>query len=125
MRIHEIISEGSRGKLRPDHKASLHGVSTFNDGHGHGADHNFNRVGLAVAMADGGKKKLDIDDRTWYHSDNVAVPYSDLEHRMLDQAFRSVKTKVNHVVKDHSSREHDSIHRASPVPAKKRNKYGV
>ena len=125
MKITEIIQEGRKGKLRPDHEKALLGTRTFGDGHGAGNDQNYNRVGLALAMADGSDADLDIDDRTWFHADNVAVPYTELEHKMLDQAFRAVKTIQQHVVRNHHSSEHESVHKASPVPARRKNKYGV
>ena len=122
MKISEIIIEGTKGSLRPEHKAALHTTTTFNDNNGAGFDYNFNRVGLALAMADGSGKKLDIDDRTWYHSDNVAVPYTELENRMLKQAFKSINSTVNSVVRDHKSKEQDDTHKISPVPVRKKNR---
>jgi hypothetical protein len=125
MKITEIISEGRKGKLDPEHASVLHGARTFTDGHGIDGSHNFNRVGLAVAMADGSNNHLDIDDRTWFHADSIAVPFSELEHKMLDQAFKAVKTSHKHIVKNHKSSEHPSVHRTSPVPVRTKNKYGV
>lgn len=125
MRIHEIIAEGTKGKLDREHKKAMHRTVTFNDGNGAGFDYNLQRVGLAAAMADGSNKKLKVDDRTWFHSDNVAVPYTELESRMLNQAFKHVNSKVNHVVRDHRSSESSGTHRTSPVPARRTNKYGV
>lgn len=125
MKINEIINEGSKGKIHPDHAHAFHKTITYNDGHGAGFDYNFNRVGMAVAMADGSKDGLDIDDRTWFHHDNVAVPYTDQEAKMFDQAFKAVKTVVNPVVKDHKSSEPNHVNNVSPVAAKKKNRYGV
>ena len=125
MKITEIIQEGTKGELHTDHKHAFHKTMTYNDGHGAGYDYNFNRVGMAVAMSDGSNKKLDVDDRTWFHHDNVAVPYTNEEEKMFKQAFKSIKTKVNPVVTDHKSREPNHVNNQSPVAAKKKNRYGV
>lgn len=125
MRAYEFVTEGTKGKLHSDHAHAFHKTITYNDGHGAGFDYNFNRVGMAVAMSDGSNKKLDINDRTWFHHDNVAVPYTDEEEAMLKQAFKAVKTDVNPVVTDHRSSEPNHVNNASPVAAKKKNRYGV
>lgn len=125
MKISEIISEGRKGQLDPDHKQSMHSTYTYNDKNGAGFDYNYYRVGMAAAMADGSNRPLDIDDRTWYHHDNVAVPYSKAESDMLKQAFKHVNTSVNHVVRDHRSKESSGTHTISPVSARRPNRYGV
>ena len=125
MKINEIIQEGAKGRIHPDHAHAFHKTITYNDGHGAGFDYNFNRVGMAIAMADGSGKKLNIDDRTWFHHDNVAVPYTEVEAKMFDQAFNSVKTVVNPILTDHGSKEPNHVHIVSPVAKKKKNRYGV
>ena len=51
-------------------------------------------------MADGGDKPIDIDERTWFSTNNVSVPYSELEHKMMHQAFKLVKSNVHNPVSD-------------------------
>lgn len=125
MKIRDIIVEGNKGKLSNDHAHAFHKTLTYNDGHGAGFDYNFNRVGMAVAMSDGSNKKLDVDDRTWFHHDNVAIPYTEEEVKMFKQAFKAIKTDVNNVVSDHRSKEPNHVNNASPVAARKKNRYGV
>lgn len=125
MRANEFVAEGTKGKLRKSAGKAMHKTHAFNDGHDAGNNYNFNRVGIAVAMADGSNKKLDIDDRTWYHNNNVAVPYTELEHKMLNQAFKNVSTESEQIVRDHRSLEPDTVNKQSPVATKKKNKYGV
>lgn len=125
MKISEVIIEGKKGKLHKDHQHAFHKTITYNDGHGAGYDYNFNRVGMAVAMSDGSNKKLDIDDRTWFHHDNVALPYTEEEEKMFKQAFKAIKTTVNPVVTDHKSREPNHVQNVSPVALVKRNRFGV
>lgn len=128
MRADEFVIEGKpgkKGKLKKSIANAMHGTHAFGDGYHSNGTYNFYRVGMASAMADGTDKKLDIDDRTWFHTNNVAVPFTELEHKMLHQAFDVVNTNVDQVVKDHRSLEPDSVNRVSPVGKIKKNKYGV
>jgi len=125
MKIHEIIIEGKKGKLSGHAKNAMHKTHAYSDGYHTDGTMNFYRVGMAAAMADGSKNPVDIDERTWYSTSNVTVPYSDLEHEMMHQAFKAVKSNVKTPVKDRKSREADDTHKTSPVRAKSKNKFGV
>lgn len=125
MKIKEVVAEGKKGKLNKIAKRAMHRTHSFSDGYKANGTMNFYRVGMAAAMADGSNKPVDIDERTWYSTDNVAVPYSDLEHKMLNQAFKAIKTKVKSPVTDHKSRETSDTNKKSPVRAPTKNKYGV
>lgn len=125
MKINDIIIEGHKGKLDAVKKRAMHRTHAYNDGHDAGNNYNFYRVGMAAAMADGTNKKLDIDDRTWYHNNNVAVPYTEDEHKMMHQAFKSIKTDINQPVTDHRSREAHDTNKNSVIRAAKPNKFGV
>lgn len=125
MKIRDIIVEGNKGKLPSGHKKAMHRTHSYNDGYDAGNNYNFYRVGMAAAMADGSGKLPDIDDRTWYHNNNIAVPYSETEHKIMHDAFKAVSSDVEEIVKDHRSLEDDTVQRTSPVRAKSTNKYGV
>jgi len=125
MKISEIIIEGKKGRLGKNTKRAMHKTHTYSDGYKSNGTMNFYRVGMAAAMADGSNKPVDIDERTWYSTDNVVVPYSDLEHKMMHQAFKAVNTNVKTPVPDHKSKESTSTNKNSPVRAQTRNKYGV
>ena len=125
MKIHEIIIEGKKGKLSRHAKNAMHKTHAYSDGYHTDGTMNFYRVGMAAAMADGSKNPVDIDERTWYSTSNVTVPYSDLEHEMMHQAFKAVKSNVKTPVKDRKSREASDTHKTSPVRAKSKNKFGV
>jgi hypothetical protein len=124
MRANEFITE-RKGHLRKSHERAMHRTHAYNDGYDAGNNYNFYRVGMAAAMADGTNKKLDIDDRTWYHNNNLAVPYTEQEHKMMHQAFGNVSTDVEEIVRDHSSKESKMTNNVSPVSGKRPNKYGV
>jgi len=125
MKIAEIVCEGRQGKLAKSHKRALHRTHVFGDGHKANGNMNFYRVAMASAMADGTNKSLPIDERTWYSTNNVAVPYSEIEHHMLRQAYKAVKTDVKQPVKHHGSKESKMVNSVSPVAKVKRNQYGV
>jgi len=125
MKINEIVTEGKKGKLHKHAKNAMHKTHAYSDGYHTDGTMNFYRVGMAAAMADGGDKPVDLDERTWYSTNNVTVPYTDLEHKMMHQAFKTVKTNVKTPVRDRKSREADDVHKTSPVRVKSKNKFGV
>jgi hypothetical protein len=125
MRAHEFVIEGKKGKLNKHAKNAMHKTHAYSDGYHTDGTMNFYRVGMAAAMADGGDKPVDLDERTWYSTSNVSVPYSDLEHKMMHQAFKTVKTNVKNPVNDKRSREADDTHKTSPVRARSKNRFGV
>lgn len=125
MKINEIIIEGSKGKLQKSQSRAMHRVHAYNDSYDAGNNYNFYRVGMAAAMADGSGKPLDIDDRTWFHNNNITVPYSEKDHEIMHHAFKAVNSDVKPIVKDHRSLEDKKTNKNSPVASKKRNKYGV
>lgn len=125
MRASEFIIEGTKGKLRTSTANAMHKTHAFGDGYKTNGTYNFYRVGLAAAMADGSDKKLDIDDRTWFATNNVAVPYTEQEHDMLHQAFKTIKTNVDTIVSDHRSQEPETVNTKSITAKPRRNKYGI
>jgi len=128
MRAKEFVQEGRpgrKGELRNSTARAMHKTHAYGDGYHTNGTYNFYRVGMAAAMADGSDNKLDIDDRTWAHSNNVAVPYTEQEHDMMHQAFKSINTNVDNIVKDHRSLEPETVNRTSPTAKPKRNKFGV
>jgi len=125
MKVSEIVSEGKKGRLSKDKQNAMHKTHAYGDGYHTDGAMNFYRVGMAAAMADGSDRPVDIDERTWFSTNNVSVPYSELEHKMMHQAFKSVKSNVHNPVKDSKSREPDDTNKSSPIRASSRNKYGV
>lgn len=125
MKINEIIAEGKKGRLHKNAKNAMHKTHAYSDGYKSDGTMNFYRVGMAAAMADGSGKPVDVDERTWYSTSNVTVPYSDVEHDMMHQAFKTVKTNVKTPVRDRKSREADDTHKTSPVRARTKNRFGV
>lgn len=117
MRAVEFIKEEKEGKIPSHYKTAAKGVSTFNDDGGSAnTDYVQYRVGLAVACADG-TTPLDIEGLSWYGKRKTAQPYTDLERKMLDQAYKAAgasHTDFNKG-KEFKSRELKSTNTVSPV----------
>jgi len=116
MKINEIIREG-RGPVgeHPDHaKHANTGEWQFRDVGGWYPTYNLNRVMMAAGMSDGSNKKIEIDPASWVSVFNVARPYSDIEHKMMQQAFKAIGSEVYHTEADHKSKEHPETHNRSP-----------
>lgn len=124
MKINEIIAEGHDGK-KPKHLTQDTGQWKFRDSGGYDRAYNLNRVMMATAMADGSDKPLDMDQASFVEKFNVAHPYTEEEHNMMKQAFKTVDSEVQHIEPDHKSREHPDTHKQSPIQARKKNQYGV
>ena len=78
--------------------------------------YNLNRIMMATAMADGkNTTPLEMDQASWVEKNNVARPYSEEEHKMMQQAFATVPGQETHSVKHHKSVETDDTDKHSPV----------
>lgn len=117
MRANEFITEGGRKGKAPDrHDYATPGAYKFMD---NGTDriYHLNQIMKAAAMADGkSNKALDMEDESFAGKCNMAYPYSELEHKMMRQAFKTVRAnKAEKFIKDHRSMEPDDTHKTSPV----------
>jgi hypothetical protein len=116
MKINEIVTEGKRkGKINKQAKRASTGEWLFRD---EGVDraYNLNRVMMAAGMADGtSSKAVDMDEASWVEKHNVARPYTEAEHMMMQSAFNTVSSKSKHSIPHHRSVELDDVHKVSPV----------
>jgi hypothetical protein len=92
MRAREFITEqdGVIGKRR---QAATVGLNLFSDGERTSSDYTLNRVMMAVGMADGSGQPLDMDEKSWVGKRRSAHPYTDVEQRMLKQAYKAAGAK--------------------------------
>ena len=73
---------------------------------------------MAVAMADGSDKVLDMDEKSWIGKKRGAYPYTEIEQKMLKQAFRAAGAEYTDLNSgDLESEEVDSTNKQSPVKA--------
>jgi hypothetical protein len=125
MKINEVIVEATVGKLSKRQQQPTSGLNKFTDGDRWNGDYTLYRLGLAVAATDG-KTVPDTDKESWVGKWKVAAPYSQADQDMLEKAYQAVGAKYQDVNKgDMRSQELESTYKASPVAAKKKNKYGI
>lgn len=125
MKINEVITEATVGKLTKRQQQATRGLNKFTDGDHWNSDYTLYRLGLAVASTDG-KTDPDTDKESWVGRWKVTAPYSQADQDMLKKAYKAVGAEyedVNHG--DMRSQEVESTNKASPVAPKKKNKYGV
>lgn len=122
MKVTEIISESRTGAVPEEHKKSSLGAYKFRDD-GTDRTYNLNQVMKAAAMSDGSStKSLKMDDESFAGKNNMAYPYTEVEHNMMKQAFNTVgDTKAHDLVRDHKSKELDSVHKVSPIARRPRD----
>lgn len=119
MRAKEFITEQKkRAKMTKRQKQATVGVDLFRDPDGYDRMYELNRMMMAVAMADGSGKPVDIDAESWIGKDNSAQPYTKMEQDMMRQAAKSIGSKL----KDSNngnlrSMELDTVNKSSPVQA--------
>lgn len=125
MKISEIITEVTQGKLTKRQQNATRGLHTFVDPQGINSDYTFYRVGMAAAMADG-KSVPEIDALSWIGKKKATAPYSECEVEMLKHAYAAAGADwddLNHG--DLNSGEIPSVNKSSPVAKRQKNKYGV
>ena len=117
MRATEFITErdGTIGKRK---QVATVGLNVFYDAERANSDYVLNRVMMAVACADGSNKPIDMDAKSWVGKQRSAHPYTEIEQRMLKQAFKAAGatyTDLNHG--DLKSEELPAVNTISPMTA--------
>ena len=115
MRAHEFLVERHTGKIGNRKQIATRGLHKFRDETFQDRIYELNRVMMAVAVSDG-TTPIDIDSESWSGRYNTAHPYTDVEQRMLKQAYEacgSTWEDINHG--DNESQELDSTNKRSPV----------
>jgi hypothetical protein len=126
MKIKEIINEVRTGKVPDEYKEASTGIHTFRDAEKSSTDYVHYRLGLALACADGKGQLIDMDPKTFYGKKHTAHPYTEEEADMLRQSYKLVGASHDDLNKGNlKSMELPDTNKASLVPKKKKNKYGV
>lgn len=115
MRAREFIAEQKVGDLSTRQRAATRGLNKFRDMQFADRIYELNRVMMAVAQTDG-EITPEIDGESWSGRHNVAAPYTDIEQKMLEKAYKAVGSKhidLNHG--DMDSEEHPAVHVVSPI----------
>jgi hypothetical protein len=118
MRANEFVTEGKKGSPPKHHHNAQPGAYRFIDD---ATDryYHLNQIMKAAACADGrSTKAIDMDDESFAGKNNLAYPYSELEHKMMKQAFKSVRGNHSEkFIKSHKSLESEDTHKISPIKA--------
>ena len=118
MRAQEFVTEMRQGSLSTRNQSATVGLNVFSDSEKANSDYTLNRVMMAVAMADGSGKAIDMDGKSWAGKKRTASPYTEVEQRMLIQAYKAAGADyedLNHG--DLHSGEHPAVNTTSPIEA--------
>ena len=116
MRAQEFVVEHKKGHISKRLQNATVGLHPFVDNEHMDRTYELNRIMMAVAMADGTEAPVTIDSESWAGRNNLAVPYTDVEEKMMHQAFKAVGSAhrdLNHG--DTRSQEHPAVNVASPL----------
>ena len=129
MRAKEFLSELSNtpaGKMHDHSVDAGQGFTLFRDVGGYDRVYHLNRMMMATAMADGqSNKPVDMPDSSWFEKYNIAFPFTDIEHMMVNQALATIPSDAGELEKRGKSMEPKDTNTTSPVAKPKRNQYGV
>jgi len=117
MRAQEFIAEQKVGDISTRQRFATVGLNKFRDQQFADRVYELNRVMMAVAQTDGEITPV-LDGESWSGRHNVAAPYTDVEQKMLEKAYRAVGSKhydLNHG--DLRSQEHPAVNTTSPMQA--------
>lgn len=116
MRAQEFITEHKKGQISKRLQNATVGLHTFVDNEHADRVYELNRIMMAVAMADGSDKPLEIDSESWSGRNDVAAPYTKIENNMMKQAFKAIGSKHRDLNNgDTTSQEHPAVNITSPI----------
>ena len=116
MRAQEFVVENTKGRISKRLQNATVGLHTFVDNERADRTYELNRIMMAVAMANGTDEPVTIDSESWVGRDNLAAPYTDVEEKMMHQAFKAVGSKHRDLNNgDTRSQELPNVNKISPV----------
>lgn len=113
MRAYEFLTERKIAHPTQRQSNASVGLHKFRDPGGYDRTYELNRIMMAVACSDG-ESPLALDAETWSGRYNTAHPFTEIEAKMLKQAYKAVGSEVhdlNHG--DLKSQEVDSVNTQS------------
>ena len=115
MKILELITERTKGKLSKRQQNPTRGLHVFSDAERANSDYTFNRVGLAAAMCDGSNNP-DMDYLSWVGKKKLTAPYTKVEADILKQAYKLAGANHKDINSgDMNSKELEGTYTTSPV----------
>ena len=117
MRSREFVSEQKVGDIGKRKSVATVGLNKFRDKQYADRVYELNRVMMAVATTDG-TNEATIDSESWAGRNNVAAPYTKIEQKMLEKAFKAVGSHHSDMNNgDLDSEELPSTNKQSPMQA--------
>jgi len=124
MRAKEFITEHT-GKAHPHHDSVQQGYAIERDPGGYYPTYHQYRTGMVVGMMDGSDKKIDVPHESWMGPYWTTHPFTELEHKMLKQARKTIPTEHHQINPWSKSTEPEGGNKISAVAKPKKNKYGI
>ena len=93
MRAHEFLTERKIAHPTQRQSNASVGLHKFRDPGGYDRTYELNRIMMATACADG-TTPIELDAETWSGRYNTAHPYTEIEAKMLKQAYKAVGSDV-------------------------------
>ena len=116
MRAQEFVVEHKKGHISKRLQNATVGLHTFVDNERADRTYELNRIMMAVAMADGTDAPVTVDSESWVGRNNLAAPYTDVEEKMMHQAFKAVGSTHRDLTNgDTRSQEHPTVQTTSPI----------
>ena len=115
MRAQEFVAEAKTGHIGKRRQSATRGLNKFRDSQFQDRIYELNRVMMAAACSDG-TNPIEMDGESWAGRYNTAHPYTEVEQRMLKQAYKACGSEwedINHG--DMDSEELKSTNNVSPV----------
>ena len=115
MRAREFVAEALSGKIGKRRQSATRGLMKFRDSQFQDRIYELNRVMMATACADG-TTPIKMDGESWAGRYNTAHPYTEVEQRMLKQAYAACGSEwedINHG--DMDSEEVEYVNKRSPI----------
>jgi hypothetical protein len=94
MRASEFLTERTIAHPTKRQSFPTRGMHKFRDPGGYDRTYELNRIMMATACADG-TTPLELDAETWSGRYNTAHPYTDIESKMLKQAYKAVGSDMH------------------------------
>ena len=116
MRANEFIIEAKVGPLSKLNQNATVGLNKFHDKQFSDRVYELNRVMMAAACNDGEDFVVPVDGESWAGRNDIAAPYTEVEQRMLEKAYKVVGTHHDDLNKGNMrSEELPDTNKKSPV----------
>jgi hypothetical protein len=116
MRANEFIVEAKVGQLSKVNQDATVGLNKFRDKEFSDRIYELNRVMMAAACNDGTDFAEPVDGESWAGRHDIAAPYTEVEQRMLEKAYKVVGSKFWDLNKGNMrSEELPDTYKTSPV----------